>query len=62
MVTLNRGAAQYNFTCTRLACETRPVPGDESTYFANTHGEQEKHEDMATKAAGTGSVASNAGQ
>jgi hypothetical protein len=53
MMTLNRGGVQYNYTCTPLQCETQPVPGDEPTYFSNTHSGQEKHEDMAAKA-GTG--------
>ncbi len=56
MVTVDRGPLQYNYTCTPLHCETRPVPGDEPNYFAVTHTAQDKHEDMANKA-GSGVVA-----
>ncbi len=60
MVTLNRGSSQFNFSCTSLHCEAQPVPGDEQTYFANTHSAQQTHEDMASKAgAGATSMAAN---
>jgi hypothetical protein len=64
MVTLNRGASQYNFTCTSVQCETQPVPGDPLDYFKNTHDAIQQHEDMANKAAGSAGtgLASNAGQ
>lgn len=51
MVTLNRGADTYNYTCTNLHCETRPTPGDPKTYFENTEGEIGEHEDNSTKSA-----------
>lgn len=54
-VTLNRGAETYNYSCTRLHCETSPKPGDPSTWVANTTGVAQQHEDTAAKAA----VASN---
>jgi hypothetical protein len=51
MVTLNRGPAQYNFTCTKAHCETQPVPGDVKTYFDDTHGAVAAHEDLGVKSA-----------
>jgi hypothetical protein len=58
MVTLNRGPAQYNYTCTKAHCETQPVPGDVKTYFDDTHGAIQTHEDMGEKAASNGGTAS----
>ena len=57
MVTLNRGSTQYNFSCTSLQCETQPVPGDEQTYFKDTHDAITQHEGMANTA-GNGGAAS----
>lgn len=54
-VTLNRGAETYNYSCTRLHCETSPRPGDPKDYVSNTEGTAQTHEDSAAKAA----VASN---
>jgi hypothetical protein len=60
MVTLSRGAAQFDFTCTAVQCETQPVPGNPIEYFKNTHDAITQHEDMANKAgAATSSVAAN---
>ena len=59
MVTLNRGATQYNFTCTSLHCETQPVPGDDPTYFGTTHSSQSTHESMATAAAAIGAASNS---
>lgn len=50
-VTLNRGAQTYNYTCTALHCETRPVPGDPNDYFGNTHSAAQSQEDAGAKAA-----------
>jgi Pilus formation protein N terminal region len=50
-VTLNRGAATYNYTCTALHCETQPVPGDPKGYFDETHTAIDTHEGMGQKAA-----------
>jgi Pilus formation protein N terminal region len=50
-VTLNRGAQTYNYTCTAQHCETQPVPGDPSDYFANTHSAIDTHEGQGAKAA-----------
>jgi hypothetical protein len=54
-VTLNRGADTFNYSCTRLHCETNPRPGDPKDYVSNTEGAAQQHEDSAAKAA----VASN---
>ncbi len=51
MVTLNKGANQYNFTCTKAHCETQPVPGDEKNFFDNTHTSVATHEDLGVKSA-----------
>jgi hypothetical protein len=51
MVTLNRGANQYNFTCTKAHCETQPVPGDEKGFFDSTNGAIATHEDLGVKSA-----------
>ena len=54
-VTLNRGADTYNYSCTRLHCETSPRPGDPKDYVSNTESSAQQHEDSAAKSA----VASN---
>lgn len=50
-VTLNRGAETYNYSCTRLHCETSPKPGDPNTYVSNTEGAAQQHMDAGVKAA-----------
>jgi len=50
-VTLNRGAATYNYSCTRLHCETSPRPGDPNDYVANTESAAQTHQATAAKAA-----------
>lgn len=50
-VTLNRGAQTYDYTCTALHCETRPVPGNPLDYFGNTHSAAQSQEDAGAKAA-----------
>ena len=50
-VTVNRGAETYNYTCTRLHCETNPRPGDPQTYVTNTEGATQVHEENSNKAA-----------
>jgi Pilus formation protein N terminal region len=50
-VTLNRGAATFNYTCTSLHCETQPVPGDPNEYFSNTANAVDTHEGQGQKAA-----------
>lgn len=54
-VTLNRGVDTFNYSCTRLHCETSPKPGDPSAYVTNTSSVVQQHEENAAKAA----VASN---
>jgi hypothetical protein len=54
-VTIFRGTDTYNFSCTTAHCEARPVPGDAKTYFDNTEGAANAHEDTANKAANGGS-------
>jgi hypothetical protein len=54
MVTLNRGADTYNYSCTDTHCETHPVPGDAKAFFENTQSAAGAHEDTANKAAGPG--------
>ncbi len=49
-VTLNRGAETYNYSCTRLRCETGPRPGDPLPYVTNTESAASAHADTATKA------------
>ncbi len=53
-VTVYRGANTYNYSCTTMRCETRPLPGDPQPYFANTEAEASQHEDTGAKAANTG--------
>ena len=50
-VTLNKGAAQYNFACTTAHCEASPLPGDQKTFFDETTGSVSSHQDQAVKAA-----------
>jgi hypothetical protein len=59
MVTLQRGSDQFNYNCSALHCEALPIPGDDHTYFNNTHTDINQHEDMASKA-GNNAVASAA--
>jgi Pilus formation protein N terminal region len=47
LVTLNRGASQFNYSCTSNHCEAQPVPGDVTEYFKDTHESQKQHETMA---------------
>ena len=53
-VTVFRGENTYNYVCTGLHCETKPVPGDPKPWFDNTEGEAGAHEDAGTKVAGGG--------
>ncbi len=51
VVTLNKGVAQYSYSCTRGHCESNPVPGDQKTYFDDTNSAVGSHQDQAIKAA-----------
>jgi hypothetical protein len=46
-VTINRGADQFDYMCTRAHCETAPRPGDVSGFVANTEGVVTSHEASA---------------
>src|SRR3974390_1810697 len=46
-VTIFRGTDTYNYVCTNMHCETRPVPGDPKAYFDNTEGTAGEHESTA---------------
>lgn len=59
-VTVYRGGVTYNYVCAGYHCETRPVPGDEKSFFDNTEGEAGEHEAAGTKVAG-GSSSSSGG-
>ncbi|HEY3638939.1 MAG TPA: pilus assembly protein N-terminal domain-containing protein [Rhizomicrobium sp.] len=53
-MTINRGADQYNYMCTRAHCETAPRPGDPQTFVTTTEGTATQHE---TSASGAGTNA-----
>jgi hypothetical protein len=53
-VTVFRGQDTFNYVCTGFHCETRPVPGDQKTYFDNTEASATAHEEAGTKLAGGG--------
>lgn len=50
-VTVNRGIESFNYVCTKLHCETRPVPGDPRTFFDNTESTATEHEVTGNMAA-----------
>jgi hypothetical protein len=52
-VTVNRGADQFNYMCTRAHCETAPRPGDPQQFVGATEGAMTSHETQST-AAGAG--------
>jgi len=56
IVTLNKGAAQFNYACTLAHCESNPVPGDQKTYFDETTSSTGSHQDQALKAAAVASA------
>jgi len=51
VVTLNKGAAQFNYACTTAHCEANPLPGDQKAYFDDTTQSATSHQDQAVKAA-----------
>ncbi|MBV8977892.1 MAG: pilus assembly protein N-terminal domain-containing protein [Alphaproteobacteria bacterium] len=51
VVTLNKGAAQFNYACTLAHCEANPLPGDQKAFFDETTGSVASHQDQAVKAA-----------
>ena len=38
VVTLNKGAAQFSYTCTTVHCEASPLPGDQTQFFNDVNG------------------------
>ena len=60
-VTLQRGRTRTTYACAARACEAQPVPGDDRDSFATSAAEITAHQDLGTKAAAVGAVASNAG-
>ena len=48
-VTLNRGNAQFSYTCTKAHCEAQSVPGDDKNYFDATHNAVGQNEDQGIK-------------
>jgi hypothetical protein len=51
VVTLNKGAAQFTYSCTTAHCETNPRPGDNKTYFDDGESAVGSHQDQSIKAA-----------
>jgi hypothetical protein len=58
-VTLNRGNAQFNYTCTKAHCESQSVPGDDKNFFDATHNAVAQHEDQGVKSASNAAAAGN---
>ncbi len=56
-VTVNRGADQFDYTCSLAHCETAPRPGDPKPYVDNTEGAAVAHEGYGN-AAGSAMAAS----
>jgi hypothetical protein len=51
VVTLNKGAQQYNYSCSMAHCESNPVPGDQKAFFDDNAASIGVHQDQALKAA-----------
>jgi hypothetical protein len=47
-VTVNLGAAQFNYMCTHAHCETSPRPGDPQVFVTNSEGPATQHENTAS--------------
>lgn len=62
LVTLNRGASQFNYSCTSNHCEAQPIPGDVTEYFKDTHEAQKQHENMANTEANASPATAGSGQ
>jgi hypothetical protein len=58
-LTINRGADQFDYMCTRVHCETAPRPGDPQSFIGNTEGAAASHSGAA---AGAGNAAPAASQ
>jgi hypothetical protein len=51
VVTLNKGAAQYSYACTRAHCESNPIPGDQKAFYDENSSSVVNHQEQAVKAA-----------
>jgi hypothetical protein len=51
VVTLNKGASQYTYSCTVAHCETNPRPGDQKGFFDDNEGAVSSHQEQSIKAA-----------
>lgn len=51
VVTLNKGASQFSYSCTLAHCESNPVPGDQKAFFDDTTGSTNAHQEQSVKAA-----------
>jgi Flp pilus assembly secretin CpaC len=47
-VTVNLGAAQFNYMCTHVHCESSPRPGDPQVYAQNSESVATTHENTAS--------------
>ncbi|MBV9993409.1 MAG: pilus assembly protein N-terminal domain-containing protein [Alphaproteobacteria bacterium] len=56
VVTLNKGANQFNYSCTLAHCEASAVPGDQKTFFDDANSAIGAHQDQSVKAAGVASA------
>ena len=55
MVVLNRGAQRVTYSCTETRCEPTPMPGDGKDSFDAQNTQIGVHQDVARKAAASGS-------
>lgn len=51
LVTLNKGAQQFSYACTRAHCDASPLPGDQTQFFNDVNGSVNAHQDQAVKSA-----------
>jgi hypothetical protein len=59
-LTINRGADQYNYMCTRAHCETAPRPGDPTSFVSTTESTATQHEGTASTAGNSAPVGQTA--
>lgn len=57
VVTLNKGALQFSYACTRAHCESNPIPGDQKGFFDDNNSSVGAHQDQAVKAAALAATA-----
>jgi hypothetical protein len=51
VVTLNKGASQFTYSCTTAHCETNPRPGDQKGYFDDNEASVSSHQEQSIRAA-----------